>query len=57
MYEFELWQDGAPVASACGTDRRKALDEILHYAHQYAEDGPVSIYCVTRELVTGEEQR
>lgn len=56
-YEFEVWQDGIPVATATANDMRQALNEALRYAHFYGEDGPVSIYSVKRELVTGEEQR
>lgn len=55
--EFELWQDGAPVVTASSKERREALEELLLYALAYGSSSPVSIYCVRRELVTGEEQR
>jgi len=49
--EFEVWQDGMMVAGASGP-REDALREALHYANQYASDGSVSIYEITRKLIT-----
>lgn len=47
-HEFEVWQDGLPVASASSEDRAAAVREALHYAAVYSQDGPVSIYEVKR---------
>jgi hypothetical protein len=38
------------VAGAYGPKAR-AWDEIMHYASQYAEDGMLRVYEVTRKLV------
>lgn len=43
--EYELWQGDMLVASASGPNARQ---EIRHYAAQYAQDGPVDVYEVTR---------
>lgn len=51
--EFELVQDGIPVASAFGS-REDAWREIQHYAAEYSQDGPVEIYEVIRRRVEGE---
>lgn len=51
--EFELIQDGIPVAGASGK-REDAWREIQHYAAQYSEDGPVEIYEVIRRRIEGE---
>lgn len=48
--EFELVQDGVPVASASGK-RESAWPEICHYAAVYGQDGPVEIYEVIRRRV------
>jgi len=42
-YEFQLIQDDMVVASAISAVYGDALKEILHYASQYGQDGPVSI--------------
>lgn len=47
-FNFEVWQDGLPVAEVNGNDRADALREILHYAAMYGQDGPVEIYEVKR---------
>lgn len=55
--EFEIWQDDphdfAPlmVASVAGP-RGDAWADALHYARQYADDGPIRIDEVTRRDVT-----
>lgn len=49
--EFEVWQDGIPVASAAARDRDTALREARHYAAVYGQDGPVEVYEVIRSLV------
>jgi hypothetical protein len=49
--EFEVLQDDMIVASSSGP-REDALREALHYANQYAQYGSVSIYEVTRKLIT-----
>jgi hypothetical protein len=51
--EFELIQDGIPVAGSSGP-REEAWREIQHYAAQYSEDGPVEFYEVIRRRVEGE---
>lgn len=43
MHEFEIVQGGVVVASVSAPDRASALSEIMHYARQYAEDGPCLI--------------
>lgn len=50
--EFELIQDGIPVAGSSGP-REGAWREIQHYAAQYSEDGPVEIYEVIRRRIEG----
>lgn len=47
-YEFEVWQDGIPVATAASTDRAAALREAMHYAAVYGQDGPVKVAEVKR---------
>lgn len=49
--EFEIWQDDMPVASASGP-RDLAEREARHYAVMYGQDGPVTIYEVTRKEVS-----
>jgi len=49
-YEFEVWQGDEMVASASGP-REDALREAMHYAVQYAQDGPVRVFEVTRTLM------
>lgn len=49
--EFEIWQDDMPVASASGS-REIAEREARHYAMMYGQDGPVTIYEVTRKEVS-----
>ena len=48
--EFEVWQGDEMVASASGP-RAMALAEAMHYAGQYEQDGPVSVFEVTRSFV------
>ncbi len=43
-HEFEVWQDGGPVAWACGADREAVWREARHYASQYGQDGPVEVF-------------
>lgn len=50
--EFELVQDGIPVARAVGS-REFAWQEIQHYAAVYSQDGPVEIYEITRRRIEG----
>ena len=42
-YEYDLIQDGAPVAGAWSKNKERALQEIWHYAKVYSQDGPVKI--------------
>jgi hypothetical protein len=44
---FEVWQNDEMVASCSGPEPR-ALTEAKHYASQYAQDGPVSVFRVSR---------
>jgi hypothetical protein len=48
--EFEVWQEDEMVASASGP-RDIALREAMHYAEQYAQDGQVIVFEVTKNLV------
>ena len=48
--EFELIVGDCLGASASGT-KDQAWAEIMHYAAQYANEGPIEIYRVTRERV------
>jgi hypothetical protein len=50
--EFEVCKDGKVVASFRGEDRQKALEDAeAHATSLIGENGPVSIYEVTRTLV------
>jgi len=49
-FEFEVWQGDEMAASASGP-RDTALREAMHYAVQYAQDGQVRVFEVTRTLV------
>lgn len=51
--EFELWQDGMPVARTMGS-REFAFAEIQHYAEVYRQDGPVEVYEVIRHRIEGD---
>ncbi|HSV24659.1 MAG TPA: hypothetical protein VLJ17_16725 [Xanthobacteraceae bacterium] len=42
-YELEVWQSGLMVASVHGPDFDFVHGEAMHYALQYAQDGPVEI--------------
>lgn len=44
---FEVWQNDEMVASCSGPEPQ-ALTEAKHYASQYAQDGPVSVFRVSR---------
>lgn len=54
-FEFEIWQDGLPVAETAGRDRatalREAMREAMHYMAVYGQDGPVKLFEVTRRQV------
>ncbi|MFA6043600.1 MAG: hypothetical protein WC718_01335 [Phycisphaerales bacterium] len=50
-FEFEVWQDGVPVATATASTREAALREAMHYMAMYGQDGPVKLYEVTRREV------
>lgn len=50
--EYEVWQDDMPVASASG---KGASEEIMHYAAQYAEDGPVEVIEVLRRRIAWQD--
>lgn len=43
MYKFNLYQDGMLAASSEAESREKALQEILHYAGVYLQEGAVRI--------------
>lgn len=42
-YEFEIWQGGIAVAMGSGPDLDAVRREMLHYATQYIQDGPITI--------------
>ena len=44
---YEVWQHDEMVASCSGPEPQ-ALTEAKHYASQYAQDGPVSVFRVSR---------
>lgn len=44
---FEVWQNDEMVASCSGPEPQ-ALTEATYYASQYAQDGPVSVFRVSR---------
>jgi hypothetical protein len=48
--EFEVWQGDEMVASASGP-RDVAKREAMNYAAQYAQDGTVRVFEVTRNLM------
>lgn len=54
-YEFEVWQDGQPVAWANANSLAAAAREASHYAAIYQQDGPVEVKRVDRVLVTAAE--
>jgi len=49
--EYQIIQNDCFVAGACGL-QEEAWREILHYAAQYIEDGPIQIYEVTRKPIS-----
>lgn len=49
--EFEILVDDEWVAGASGP-RERAMAEAMHYAVQYAEDGQVTIFEVTRRQLS-----
>jgi len=54
-YEFEVWQDGQPVAWANARSLSDAAREAGHYAAIYQQDGPVTVVRVHREPITADE--
>ena len=50
-YEFEVWQDGIPVAEVYSSNLDDALRDIFHYAAMYGQDGPVKIMQVQRREI------
>lgn len=42
-YTYRLFQDGIQVARVDCADKKRAQQEILHYAMIYGQDGPVDI--------------
>lgn len=53
--DYELWVGDEMVAGAFGPKKR-AWQEIMRYAHQYADEGMVRIYEVKRTLVALEAE-
>ena len=43
LYQYQLFQDGFCVASVESYDKKRAAQNILHYALMYSADGPVII--------------
>lgn len=50
-YEFEVWQEGIPVAEVSARDLHDAFREACHYAAMYGQDGPVRIVQVQRRAI------
>jgi hypothetical protein len=50
-FEFEIWQDDMPVASASASTREAAFKEALHYLSVYLQDGPVKLVEVARTTI------
>ena len=47
--EYELFEvQGDDILMVAGTSGKRAYEEILHYAAQYVQDGPVEIYKLVR---------
>ena len=42
-YEFQIWQGGTIVALGSGADLDAVRRDMLHYAMQYVQDGPIKI--------------
>lgn len=42
-YRAEVWQDGVMVAAVEHINHLTVAREIMHYAYQYAQDGPVTV--------------
>jgi hypothetical protein len=42
-FSFEVWQEGICVASVEGPEQNRVEAEGMHYASQYAQDGPIQI--------------
>jgi hypothetical protein len=43
-YAYEIEQDGVVVASVSGPDHDQVRSEILRYARQYMQRGPITIW-------------
>lgn len=54
--DFEVWCDEEMVAGCSGLEAQ-AWAEALRYAYQYAQDGEVSIYEVTRKKIEHPDPR
>lgn len=42
-YHWEIWQGGIVVASGSGYDAESVCGEMVRYATQYVQDGPIKI--------------
>ncbi len=42
-YEFKIWQNSIVVAEGSGPDLDDVRRDMLHYATQYVQDGPIKI--------------
>jgi hypothetical protein len=42
-YRFDIWQGGIVVASGSGYDAEAVCSEMVRYAAQYVQDGPIKI--------------
>lgn len=42
-YHFEIWQRGVVVAEGSGPDLHEVGREMVYYAVQYVQDGPITI--------------
>lgn len=43
-YRFGVEQEGVPVAFGETSSQTEAESELIHYALQYAQDGPVKVW-------------
>lgn len=42
-YTFQIWQGGIVVVEGGGQDLEEVKREMVHYAAQYVQDGPIKI--------------
>jgi hypothetical protein len=42
-YHYEIWQDGIRVAAGSGDVLEDVRRDMVHYASQYIQDGPIDL--------------